>query len=333
MTAHMASATNGRRSRRPFAADSTRHRVASSSSSFHVSRKNHQSAGRMTRSSGIGTSGLSAERSDAAQLSGAVTGGCIGTRSNSRAFGRQTRVAHPGLPQLEAAEPMSQEKPAPADARSASKPEPVPEPQAGPPASGALAAPTAPASEKLPNFVLERVEHDVAAGQQRRQGDDALSPRAERLPAHRPRQEHLPQLRHRRERARGRLQPPLRRHQPVDRGRRVRPLDPGRRALARLRLGDAAVLRVRLLRAALRARPQARRGGQGVRRQPVARRRCARAAGASTSRAASARTASAASPRTSICSRGCARASSRTARTCFGRRSTWSRPTRTCATR
>ena len=44
-----------------------------------------------------------------------------------------------------------------------------------------------------------------------------------------------------------RLQPALRRHEPRDRGRRVRPRHPGRRALARLRLGHPPVLRVGLL--------------------------------------------------------------------------------------
>jgi glutaminyl-tRNA synthetase len=70
----------------------------------------------------------------------------------------------------------------------------------------------------------------------------------------------------------GPLSPALRRHQPGDRGARVRRGDPGRREVARLRLGRAPVLRQRLLRAAVRLRGRADQGRQGVRVQPQRRR-------------------------------------------------------------
>ena len=53
-------------------------------------------------------------------------------------------------------------------------------------------------------------------------------------------------------------------------GGRVRPLDPGGRALAGLRVGRPPLLRVGLLREALRHRREAGEGGQGLRRQPDA---------------------------------------------------------------
>ena len=88
----------------------------------------------------------------------------------------------------------------------------------------------------------------------RREAQDRRHPlpaRAERLPAHRPRQVDLPQLRHRR-RVRRPLPPALRRHQPHQGGAGVHRRDRGGRALAGLRLGRAPLLRLRLLRAALR---------------------------------------------------------------------------------
>ena len=91
---------------------------------------------------------------------------------------------------------------------------------------------------------------DVASCGARR---DALSAGAERVPAHRPRQVDLPELR-RRPRVRRQLQPALRRHQSGQGRRRVRRLDQGRRAVARLRL-DRPALRLRLFRGALRLRP------------------------------------------------------------------------------
>ena len=99
---------------------------------------------------------------------------------------------------------------------------------------------------------------------------DTFSARAERLPAHRPRQEHLPQL-WPRQRVRRHLQPALRRHLSHDRGRRVRRLDPGGRALARIRV-EPSLLRLRLLRAPVRLRRRADQAGQGVRRQSLGRR-------------------------------------------------------------
>ena len=131
----------------------------------------------------------------------------------------------------------------------------------------------------------------------------------------------------------GRVQPALRRHQPRQGGHRVRRVDQARRALARLRLGRPPVLRVGLLRAALRLRGRADREGPGLRRQLDGRGDPRSTAARSPSRARTARTASARSRRTSTSSRACAPASSRTARTSCARRSTWRRPTSTCATR
>ena len=105
-------------------------------------------------------------------------------------------------------------------------------------------------------------------GQARRPRRHALSARAERLPPHRPRQVDLPELRHRRGERGRRLPPALRRHQSQRRGGGVRRVDQGGRALARLRLGRAPVLRLGLLRAALRLRRPADRGRQGLRLRP-----------------------------------------------------------------
>ena len=71
---------------------------------------------------------------------------------------------------------------------------------------------------------------------------------------------------------------------------------------------------------------------QGLRRRPV-RRRDPRDRGTLTAPGRTRRSATGRSPRTSTCSRACARASSRTARGCCARRSTWRRRTSTCATR
>ena len=99
----------------------------------------------------------------------------------------------------------------------------------------------------------------------------AVSARAERLSAHRPRQVDLPELRRRR-RVRRPLQPALRRHQSDQGRRRVRRVDPGGRALARLRLGRSHVLRVGLLRADVRVRRAADPRRASLRRQPDRRR-------------------------------------------------------------
>ena len=101
----------------------------------------------------------------------------------------------------------------------------------------------------------------------RREGDDALPPRAERLPAHRPRQVDLHQLRHRRG-VRRRLPHAVRRHEPGNRGHEIRRVDPARRALARVRLEGEALLRLGLLRATVRAGDPPDPGRVGVRGQP-----------------------------------------------------------------
>ena len=174
--------------------------------------------------------------------------------------------------------------------------------------------------------------HDHHGGREgreaRRTCGHAVPARAERLPPHRARQVDLPQLRRRRG-VRRHLQPAVRRHQPHQGRRRVRRVDPGGRALARLRLERRAALRVRLLRDALRVRRSPDRAGQGVRRQPDRRRDPRLPRHADRARAGRARTAIGRSRRTSISSRGCAPGSSTTARTCCARRSTWRRRTST----
>ena len=85
----------------------------------------------------------------------------------------------------------------------------------------------------------------------RRKGRDPVPPRAQRLPALRSCEVDHPQFRPR-GRERRTLQPPVRRHQPDERGRRIRDVDRRCRALARLRLGHPPLPRVRLLRSALR---------------------------------------------------------------------------------
>ena len=98
-----------------------------------------------------------------------------------------------------------------------------------------------------------------------------LPPRAERLPPHRPRQVDLPQLRHR-PRVRRPLPPALRRHQPDEGRAGVHRRHRGRRPLAGLRLGRAPLLRVGLLRAALRVGDRPHQGRQGLRGRPLGRR-------------------------------------------------------------
>ena len=110
-------------------------------------------------------------------------------------------------------------------------------------------------------------------------GRHPLSAGAERLSAYRPRQVDLPQFRHRRG-VRRPLPSALRRHQPDQGGAGIYRRHRARRALARLRLGQAPLPRLGLFRAALRLgrAPDPRR--QGLCRRPVAggdaRRRAAR---------------------------------------------------------
>ncbi len=102
-------------------------------------------------------------------------------------------------------------------------------------------------------------------GQTRRARHDAVSARAERLPAHRAREVDLPELRCGR-RVRRHVQPAVRRHQSDQGRRRVRRRDQGGRRVAGFSLGPAA-LRVRLLRAAVRTGGRVRSEGARVRRQ------------------------------------------------------------------
>ena len=135
------------------------------------------------------------------------------------------------------------------------------------------------------------------------------------------------------ERAGRGLQPSLRRHQPVDGGRRVRPRHPGRRAMAWLRLGyrlyfasdyfqqlyDLALRLVAAGKAYVDSQSvEEMREGRGSFYKPGHVEPVPRPVGGGEPR--SLRSA-------------CAPASSPTERTCSARRSTWNRPTRTCATR
>ena len=101
-----------------------------------------------------------------------------------------------------------------------------------------------------PNFIRTAIQEDIAGGALGRARRHALPARAQRLPPHRARQGDLDRLRPR-PGVRRDLPPPVRRHQPGEGGGRVRRGDPGGHALARLRLGAAPLLRLRLLRAAL----------------------------------------------------------------------------------
>ena len=160
------------------------------------------------------------------------------------------------------------------------------------------------------------------AGKLRRPRAHALPARAQRLPAHRPRQVDLPQLRHRRG-VRRPVQPALRRHQPDQGGGGVRRVDQRGRPLARLRLGRPAVLRLGLLRAALRVGRAADPQGQGLRLRPDRRRDPRVPRHADRARPGQPVPRPLASRRTSTCSGACARASSPTAPACCARRSTW----------
>ena len=160
-----------------------------------------------------------------------------------------------------------------------------------------------------------------------------VSARAERLPAHRPRQVDLPELRRRRTSSAALCNLRFDDTNPDQGRRRVRRVDPGGRALARVRLGRADVLRLGLLRAAVPLRRAADPRRPGLRRQPDGRRdprvsRHADRAGPEQPVPRPRR-----STRTSTCSGACGPASSPTARTCCARRSTWRRRTSTCATR
>ena len=163
-------------------------------------------------------------------------------------------------------------------------------------------------------------------GRPLRRDRDALPPGAQRVPPHRARQGHLPRLRHR-PGVRGPLPSPLRRHEPGDGGHGVRGGHPARHPLARLRLGRAPVLRLRLLRAHVRVRAGA--DPEGTRLRRLADRGAdPRGRGNRHRRRASrARTGTGPWRRTSISSSACVPGSSPTAPTCCARRSTWPRPT------
>lgn len=125
---------------------------------------------------------------------------------------------------------------------------------------------------KKQDFIREIVAKDVAANTHEGQVVTRFPPRAQRLPPHRPRQVDLPQLRNRSGGPQSPLPPPLRRHQPLQRGAGIRRLHPGRHPLARLRLGRAPPLRFRLFRPALRMGPPSHPRGKGLRRRSLRRR-------------------------------------------------------------
>ena len=142
------------------------------------------------------------------------------------------------------------------------------------------------------DFIREIIREDNRTGKHGGRVHTRFPARAQRLPAHRPRQVDLPELRHR-PGVRRQVQPALRRHQPQQGRRRVRRVDHGGRPLAGLRLGRPPVLRLRLLRAALRVGRAADQGGQGLRLRPRRPTRSASTAARSPSRARTARTATA----------------------------------------
>ena len=102
-------------------------------------------------------------------------------------------------------------------------------------------------------------------------GRHPLPARAERLPPHRPPQVDRAQLRDRAG-VRRALPPALRRHQPDQGGAGVHRRDPAGHPLARLRLGRAPLLRLRLLPAALRLGRAPDPDRQRLRRRPLRRR-------------------------------------------------------------
>ncbi len=166
----------------------------------------------------------------------------------------------------------------------------------------------------------------------RRPGRHALPARAQRLSPHRPCQGHLPRFRHGAGKQR-RMPPAHGRHQSRQGRRRIHRFHQGRCPLARVRLGTALLPRLRLLRADGRARlrPHPRRQGlclrtdrrtvEGIPRHPHR------------ARQGIARSATVRPKRISTCSPACAPASSPMAPRCSAPRSTWPRPTSTCAIR
>ncbi len=160
----------------------------------------------------------------------------------------------------------------------------------------------------------------------------AVSPRAERLPAHRARQVDLPELR-RRQRVRRHLQPALRRHEPGQGRRRVRRFDHRHVRWLGFDWADRLYYASDYFEQIYQytRRPDPRR--QGLRRTADGRGdpRLPRDAHRAGPREPVARPPGRGEPRR--CSSGCGRASSRTARRCCARRSTWRRRTSTCATR
>ena len=164
-----------------------------------------------------------------------------------------------------------------------------------------VTSPTPPAEAEHSDFIRDIVAADLEAGR----CDDGRHPlpaRAQRPSAHRPRQVDRPQLRHR-PGVRRPLPPALRRHQPDQGGAGVHRRHQARRALARLRLGRAPLLRLGLLRAALRVGRPPHRGGPGLRRRPERRGDPRVPRHADRARARRAPTATAPSRRTSTCSR------------------------------
>ena len=102
-------------------------------------------------------------------------------------------------------------------------------------------------------------------------GRDAIPARTQRLPAHRARKVDLPEFRDRTRLSGSRVPPAVRRHEPDEGARRLHGGNPGRRSLARIRLGRSAPPCLRLLRASVRLRGTADRVRQRLRVQPPAR--------------------------------------------------------------
>ena len=181
------------------------------------------------------------------------------------------------------------------------------------------------------DFIRAIVADDVRAGRNDGRVVDPVSSRAERLPAHRPREIDLPEFRHRGG-VRRHVQPPVRRHESDEGGRRIR----RSRSSDDVRwLGfqwaESRSTRPTISRSSTSTRCTSSRNGLAYVDSQTADEIRQRRGTLTEPGADEPVSRPVASRRTSICSRACARASSRTARTCCARGSTWRRRTSTCA--
>ena len=153
---------------------------------------------------------------------------------------------------------------------------------------------------------------------------------AQRLSAHRPRQIDLSQLRPR-ARLRRRVPSALRRHEPGEGRAGIRRFDRRRGEMARLRLGPAPLLRVGLFRFHVRSRRAPDRGGPRLRRRTERGRDTRRPRHAHRTRHEQPVPRSAGDGFARALARDARRPATPTAAWWCARRSTWPRPTSTCA--